>query len=165
METLTRWTAVKKEDLRKVEDPFFAVSIIRDNLKSRGYAREIDGVTELLKECGLYYSSVGLVGDQLDRALRPVASGEWMLIKNEPFKPINTEENWYARNCSRRNDSDYLINTVSKVSGPGKWKITSMRVNKIASSAAFFANFLVSRGDEGRVFYRQGRILRIRREP
>ena len=157
LEKLARWTAVKKEDLRKVEDPFFAVSIIRDNLISRGYVREIYGVTELLKECGLYYSSVSLVGDQIDRALRPVASGEWMLIKDEPFKPINIEENWYARICSRQNDGDHLINTVSEMSGPGKWKITSMHVNKFASSAAFVANFLVSRGDEGRVFLSSGK--------
>ncbi|MBK4988952.1 hypothetical protein [Pseudomonas sp. S36] len=157
MEKLTRWTAVSKEDLRKVEDPFFAVSIIRDNLNSRGCVREIYGVTELLKECGLYYSSVSLVGDQIDRALGPVASGEWMLIKDEPFKPINIEENWYARICSRQNDGDHLINTVSGMSGPGKWKITSMQVAKFASSAAFFANFLVSRGDEGRVFLSSGK--------
>ncbi|EKT4558097.1 Uncharacterised protein [Pseudomonas putida] len=81
MEKLTRWTDVRKEELCKVEDPFFAVSIIRDNLKSRGYVREVCGVTELLKECGLYYSSVSLVSDQIDKALTPVASGEWMLIK------------------------------------------------------------------------------------
>ncbi len=54
MEKLTRWTDVRKKDLCKVENPFFAVSIVRDNLKSRGYVREIFGVTELLKECGLY---------------------------------------------------------------------------------------------------------------
>lgn len=157
MEKPTRWTDVRKEELCKVEDPFFAVSIIRDNLKSRGYVREVCGVTELLKECGLYYSSVSLVSDQIDKALTPVASGEWMLIKDEPFKPISIEENWYARICSRKNDVDFLINTVSDVSGPGKWKITSMRVNKIASSVAFVANFLVSRGDEGRAFLSSGK--------
>lgn len=157
MEKLTRWPDVRKEHLCKVESPFFAVSIVRDNLRSRGYVQEVFGVTELLKECGLYYSSVNLMGDQIDRALRPVASGEWMLIRDEAFKPINTEENWYARLCSRQNDGDFLISTVSEVSGPGKWKITSMRVNKFASSAAFVANFLVSRGDEGRAFLSSGK--------
>jgi len=32
-----------------------------------------------------------------------------------------------------------------------------MRVNKLASSAAFVANFLTSRGDEGRVFLSSGK--------
>lgn len=157
MEKIASWTDVRKEDLYKVEDPFFAVSLIRDNLKSRGNVREVRGVTELLKECGLYYSSVSLMNDQIDRALRPVASGAWMLIKDEPFKPINTEENRYARICSRQNAGDFLINTVSEVSGPGKRKITSIRVNERASSAAFVANFLVSRGDEGRAFLSSGK--------
>ncbi|MCM8911333.1 hypothetical protein LJD21_04000 [Pseudomonas inefficax] len=56
-----------------------------------------------------------------------------------------------------RDYGDFLINTVSAMSGPGKWKITSIRVNKPASSAAFVANFLTSRGDEGRVFLSSGK--------
>ncbi|MFK0313280.1 hypothetical protein ACIQUF_18870 [Pseudomonas sp. NPDC090233] len=156
MERLARWTSVRKEDLSKVEDPFFSVSIVRDNLRSRSYVREIEGVTELLREYGLY-CSVSLSGDQIDRALRPVASGEWMLIKDEPFKPIDLVENWYAGACSRRNQGEWLINTVSTTSGPGKWKIEDMNVNKLASSAAFLANFLTSRGDEGRVFLSSGK--------
>ena len=151
MEKLTRWTNVRTDDLCRVEDPFFSAGIIRDYLQSRGYVQEIFGVTELLKECGLY-GSVRLASAQIDRALRPVASGEWMLIRDRPFKPINLEENWYARSCRERGGGDFLINTVSAMSGPGKWKITAMRVNKLASSTAFVANFLTSRGDEGRVF-------------
>ncbi|GLO43761.1 hypothetical protein [Pseudomonas putida] len=156
MEKLTRWTNVRTDDLCRVEDPFFSAGIIRDYLQSRGYVQEIFGVTELLKECGLY-GSVRLASDQIDRALRPVASGEWMLIRDRPFKPINLEENWYARSCRERGGGDFLINTVSAMSGPGKWKITAMRVNKLASSAAFVANFLTSRGDEGRVFLSSGK--------
>lgn len=156
MEKLTRWTNVRPDDLCRVEDPFFSTGIIRDYLQSRGYVKEIFGVTELLRGCGLY-GSVRLASDQIDRALRPVASGEWMLIKDRPFKPINLEGNWYARTCSKRGDDDFLINTVSAMSGPGKWKIRSMGVNKFASSAAFVANFLTSRGDEGRVFLSSGK--------
>ncbi|RAM75135.1 hypothetical protein GT37_24415 [Pseudomonas putida] len=96
MEKLTRWTNVRTDDLCRVEDPFFSTGIIRDYLQSRGYVQEIFGVTELLRECGLY-DSVRLASDQIDRVLRPVASGEWMLIKDRPFKPIDLEENWYAR--------------------------------------------------------------------
>ncbi|NIF25434.1 hypothetical protein F3J44_03455 [Pantoea sp. Tr-811] len=156
MEKLARWKNIRKEELCKVEDPFFSVSIVRDNLKSRRYVQELCGVTDLLRECGLY-SSVSLTGDQIERALRPVASGEWMLIKDQPFKPIDLDKWWYAKICNSRGDGEYLINTLSTVLGPGKWKIDDVRVNKVASSAAFFANFLTSRGDEGRVFLSSGK--------
>lgn len=156
METLTRWTSVKKEELCKVEDPFFSVSIVRDNLRSRSYVQELSGITDLLRECGLY-CSISLTGDQIESALRPVESGEWMLIKDEPFKPIDINKCWYAKLCSSRGDGEWLINIPSTAYGPGKWKIEDVRVNKAASSAAFFANFLTSRGDEGRVFLSSGK--------
>ncbi|MFJ7790236.1 hypothetical protein [Pseudomonas sp. NPDC096925] len=56
MEKLTRWTNGRTDDQCRVEDPFFSAGIIRDYLQSRGYVQEIFGVTELLKECGLYGS-------------------------------------------------------------------------------------------------------------
>lgn len=105
------------------------------------------------------YGSLSLTSDQIDIALRLVTSGEWMLIRDRPFKPINLKENWYARSCRDRIDDDFLINTLSALSGPGKWKITSMRVNKFSSSAAFLANYLTSRGDEGRVFLTSGKDI------
>lgn len=156
MENLVCWSRVRKEQLCKVEDPFFSESIIRNYLKSMGYVREIYGVSDLLKECGLY-GSIDLDDIQLNRAVGRVASGEWMLIRDEPFKPIDLEACWFAKMCNRHFDSNWLINTVSATRGPGKWKIADIRVNKFASSAAFVANFLASRGDEGRVFLSSGK--------
>ncbi|QXH36248.1 hypothetical protein [Pseudomonas muyukensis] len=156
MEDLVRWSKVKKEQLCRVEDPFFSTSIIREYLKSMGYAQKIYGVSDLLGECGLY-GSIDLDGVQVDRVLSRVASGEWMLIRNEAFKPIDLEKCWYAKMCNNSFDSDWLLNTLSATMGSGKWKIVDIRVNKLSSGAAFVANFLVSRGDEGRVFLSSGK--------
>jgi len=80
MDKLTRWTNVTKDELCKVEDPFFSVSIVRSILMSRGYVSEIKGIDDLLRACGVY-GSVRLTSNAIDRVLRPVASGEWMLSK------------------------------------------------------------------------------------
>ncbi|PVZ43205.1 hypothetical protein [Pseudomonas sp. CC120222-01a] len=156
MKDLVRWSKVKKEQLCRVEDPFFSTSIIREYLKSMRYVQKIHGVSDLLRECGLY-DPLNLDSIQIDRVLSRVASGEWMLIRNEAFKPIDLEGNWYAKMCSNRFDTDRLLNTISTTMGPGKWKIVDIRVNKFASSAAFVANFLASRGDEGRIFLSSGK--------
>jgi len=156
MDKLTRWTNVTKDELCKVEDPFFSVSIVRSILMSRGYVSEIKGIDDLLRACGVY-GSVRLTSNAIDRVLRPVASGEWMLIKNEPFKPIDIEKCWCARVRSQCVDDTYLLNTASAISGPGKWRTVAVQINKFSSGAAFFANFLTSRGDEGRVFLSSGK--------
>ena len=123
---------------------------------SRNYVREMYGMTALLRACGLY-GSVSLTGVQVDQALKSVRSGEWMLVKDRPFKPIDLKENWYARMCAARSGSHFLLDVTSSVSGPGKWKITSIRIDRLFSGVAFAANFLVSRGDEGRAFLNSGK--------
>ena len=155
MEWLLRYDKVWKEDLHKVEDPFLAKSIVRDNLQSRNYVREINGVTDLLRSCSLY-TSRSLTGDEIAIVLRPVESGEWMLLKDEPFCPIDPEEYWYARVC-RSTDGDGYSNYLGEGSiGPGKWIIINIEINKLSSAVAFVGNFLISRGDEGRLFLSSG---------
>lgn len=92
MEKLTRWTNVRTDDLCRVEDPFFSVGIIRGNLQSRSYVQEISGVTELLRECGLY-GSLSLTSDQILR------SGFRLIIKSGIFRhpPPFTDMEWSVK--------------------------------------------------------------------
>lgn len=156
MERLSRWDEVWKENLSKVEDPFFATSEVRRILQNRGRIRDLNGLTDLLRSCSLYISQ-DLTEHEINTVLRPVESGEWMLLKRQPFKPIDPERCRYAKICESRSRDQYFGSYDFHSGGPGKWKIVDIKSNKLASAAAFAANFLVSRGDEGRMFFSAGK--------
>lgn len=156
MERLSRWDEVWREDLSKVEGPFFATSEVRRILQDRVRIRDLVGLTDLLGSCNLYIPQ-GLTSHEINIVLRPVESGEWMLLKRKPFNPIDPERYRYAKICESRSRDQYFGSYDFHAGGPGKWKIVDIKSNKLTSGAAFVANFLVSRGDEGRVFLSAGK--------
>ncbi|MFV3379359.1 hypothetical protein [Pseudomonas sp. NY15354] len=149
MERLSHWKQVWKEDLGKVESPFFAVARVRSNLREGG---DLWGAAALLKSCGLN-TSRNLTEVQIARVLCSLEQGQWMLMRRRPVLPIDPKRYWYAKLCRSRVDERYWRG----YNGPGKWKTLKIEMNKAVTSMAFIANFLTSRGDEGRVFLSSGK--------
>jgi hypothetical protein len=89
--------------------------------------------------------------------LRPVERGEWLLLKDKPFRPIDPERYSGSRFCKSKVELQQFAASSVCGEGAGKWKIVNIELNKVASGAAFLANFLTSRGDEGRVFLSSGK--------
>lgn len=156
MDRLIRWNDVWKEDLPNVESPFFAASVVRGQLHSMGYVQRLSGRTELLIACSLY-TNRKLDGDEVSIVTGRVESGEWLLLKREALSPIRADENVYAKRCRSKSSALFFGPAGSLSFGPGKWKIMDVSTRKIASSAAFFGNFLASLSDEGRVFLSDGK--------
>lgn len=155
MERLVRWDNVSNEELRKAENPFFATTIVRRHLQSRGYIQDLAGLADLLRSCSLYRSRA-LTGDEIEIVLRAVESGEWLLLKKKPFSPVEPAKLWYSKSCKSKTESESLGFGGFCTSGPGKWKTVTIKINKVASGVAFLANNLTSRWDEGRVFLSSG---------
>lgn len=153
MERLSRWSGIWKEELDRVEDPFFATSYVRNNLQGRC---DLCGLGEFLKDCG-FFQAEKLTRDQISMVLRPIERGEWLLLRDEPLRPIDPEHYSGARFCKSRIELQQVAALGLSGTGPGKWKIVNIKFNKLASGAAFLANFLTSRADEGRVFLSSGK--------
>ncbi|MFK3773875.1 hypothetical protein [Pseudomonas sp. NPDC089406] len=144
------------------ETPFFALSHVERALVNPFW---LPGLIDLIRDCG-FYTNQCLEPMPKKIILSRVEKEDWLLACADPFvpfKPANYDfwsGAWYRGYESSNESVGRQVErvalkvepAVSATSGPGKWKITSIRVNRLASSAAFVANFLVSRGEEGRAF-------------
>lgn len=97
-------------------------------------------MTGLLRSCGLY-TSRSLTGDEVEMALRPVGTGEWMLLKKEPFLSIDPDRYWFARMCRSKSERERLVSAGFVDSGPGKWKIVDIRINKGGIECGLYCKF------------------------
>jgi len=153
MERICHWRDVWKEELCNVESPFFAQSIVESSIQGD---QALPGVRELLKAChlpeGRYLSRQDIlrVSYLIDRA-------DWLLVRDQAFSPIDITQ-YHALSWFRsRLDSLMGDEFSGPTEGAGKWKTFSIDVDVLKSGVAFAANFITSRGDEGRLFASEGK--------
>jgi len=155
MDRICEWRDVWKEDLERVEDPFFACSVVQRALLENTTLR---GLCDFRKACDLPLGRP-LLQDDIWRALKLVEDGRWFLIREQPFSPIDVSR--YPRLRWAESKLDLLLSESKypEVDGPGKWKTFSIDTDLLWSGVALAANFLTSRGDEGRLFFERGERL------
>ena len=153
MERICHWRDVRKEDLCNVEDPFFALSIVE---KSTQGDRALPGIRELMKAChlpqGRCPSRQGIL-----RVCYLIERAEWLLLRDRVVSPIDITQ-YHALSWFRPRLDGLMGDEFSgPVEGVGKWKTFSIDVDLLRSGVAFAANFITSRGDEGRLFASEGK--------
>lgn len=153
MDRICEWRDVWKEDLERVEDPFFACSVVQRALLENTTLR---GLCDFRKACDFPLGRP-LLQDDIWRALKLVEDGRWLLIREQPFSPIDVSR--YPRLRWAESKLDLLLSESKypEVDGPGKWKTFSIDTDLLWSGVALAANFLTSRGDEGRLFSSEGK--------
>lgn len=85
MDRICEWRDVWKEDLERVEDPFFACSIVQRALLQNTILR---GLCDFQKACGLPQGRP-VLQDDIGRALKLVEDGRWFLIREQPISPTD----------------------------------------------------------------------------
>lgn len=144
MERLVHWQKLKKSDLINVENPFFAVGYVRNDIFGR---REIPGVVELLEQAGVP-SYRAPTGDEAYQALKRVEEGEWLLLKREITGPFDQNSLWVRRLCWDLG-STYCKDTSGLTGeGAGKWKTVSIASKKLWSAVAMVGNATVAAAEE-----------------
>ena len=153
MDRICEWRDVWKEDLERVEDPFFACSVVQRALLENTTLR---GLCDFQKACDLPLGRP-LLQDDIWRALKLVEDGRWFLIREQPISPIDVSR--YPRLRWAESKLDLLLSESKypEADGPGKWKTFSIDTDLLWSGVALAANFLTSRGDEGRLFSSEGK--------
>ncbi|MNP46219.1 hypothetical protein D3C76_1402000 [compost metagenome] len=126
MDRICHWRTVWKEEISRIEDPFFAQSLVRDVLRSRTQLR---GLGEFLEACNLPVGRA-LLGDEIERASKLVGKGEWFLVRQDVRSPIDVScyptLNW----APSKTDCQLHENGYAEAEGPGKWntrRIVSQR--------------------------------------
>lgn len=150
MERLSHWRFVNQEDLSKVESPFFARTIVKDVLEGRRYRYEMNPLSRL---CGTT-AARELAKCSHKEVLRRVETAMLLLIRDDPFSPINVRDYSHLSWCRPK---ERFHEEVPVYSGPGKWVTINVDVDGMKSGVAFFANWMTSRGDEGRPFLTAGK--------
>ncbi|MFJ4350203.1 hypothetical protein ACIPZ5_04790 [Pseudomonas sp. NPDC089428] len=151
MDKLVRRCELRKEDLPKVEDPFFAESKVKRALQCGGYLR---GEVEFLRDCGI--TLVQQLSEQgLEIALKEIRSGRWLFLTSEPFRPMRLDGQIGATQCFP--GSDYLDRQAERKKGPGKWRTIDIDYDGLKNTFAMLQNRLGSLGDEGRIFGSEGK--------
>lgn len=153
VDRICNWRGVWKEEIARIEDPFFAQSIVRDLLQRN---TQLTGLSEFLQACGLP-TRRALLGDEIKRASRAVGEGRWFLIRDDVRYPIDVSSYPSLRWAPSKADCQRHECIDEEPEGAGKWSTFSIDSDLIWSSAAFAANFLTSRGDEGRLFASEGK--------
>ena len=153
MERLAIWRKVRAEELVNVEDPFFAVSQVRDNMLGR---RDLSGIKEFMEANGLL-SHRAPTADAMRAALKRVEEGEWLLVKDKPISSVDVKRYGYVRMCMEEGKAQCLDAPGISGQGPGKWRTISISAKKGVSALALAGNLLASLADEGRVFLSDGK--------
>lgn len=153
MDRVCHWRNVWKEEISRVEDPFFAQSVVRDALRRSIHLR---GLGEFIGACNLPVGRA-LLGDEIERALTLVREGKWFVVRENVRSPIDVSCYPTLRWAPSKMDHHLYGSAYAQAQGPGKRSTFSIDLDSLWSSVAFAANFLTSRGDEGRLFASEGR--------
>ncbi|MFJ4391223.1 hypothetical protein [Pseudomonas soli] len=153
MDRICEWRDVWKEDLEKIEDPFFARSVVGVALQNN---KSLSGLSDFRRACGLPLGYL-LMQDDMRRVLKLVEDGKWLLIREQVISPIDVSHYPWLRSATSKLDLLRFESNYPAVEGPGKWKTFSIDTDLLWSGVAFAANFLTSRGDEGRLFASGGK--------
>lgn len=137
-----------------VESPLFAKMDVEKAL-SRPFS--IDGLIDLIAECGVAISDCHLEYHK-QRILDRIEQGQWLLITNKPFRPIDVNG---INGCLGSVFNKLTLNSSARGNylsgGPGRWETVDIEHELAKNAVAFAANWLASRGDEGRIFLSEGK--------
>lgn len=150
MERLSRWSLVNQEDLPKVEAPFFALSIVSDVLEGRRAPLGVDPLSWLCDASTAW----DLAKCNHEGVMKRVESAGLLLIREAPFKPIDVKRFPHLSFCRPKED---FHGEIPVPRGAGKWMTINIEYTSLITGVAFAANFLISLGDEGRVFLSDGK--------
>ncbi|MDH1656888.1 hypothetical protein N5E96_18040 [Pseudomonas mosselii] len=151
MDKLIRRSELSKEDLKRVEDPFFAVSKVKHALLYDGY---LWGKTEFLEAGGIRFGQRYSEKD-LEKALEKIKDGSWLFLTSEPFNPIRIDGYLGTTQCFPVSEAAPSQSEIEK--GPGKWRTIDIDYDGLKNTFAMLQNRLGSLGDEGRVFGSEGK--------
>ncbi len=150
MERLSHWRTLDREDLSKVESPFFARSIVKDVLEGHRYPYERDALSRL---CGTSLAT-DLAKLSHEDVLWQVERAMLLLVRDDVINPINVRDYGHLTWCRPKE----CFHEESPVhSGPGKWVTVKVEADGLRSGVAVLANWVTSRGDEGRLFFSAGK--------
>lgn len=153
MDRICQSRDVWKEEISRIEDPFFAQFVVRDLLQRN---TQLCGLSEFLGDCSLPVGRA-LLGDEIERASKLVGEGRWFLVREEVRYPIDVACYPSLKWAQSKTDCQLHESRYAEAAGPGKWSTFSIDADRLWSSVAFAANFLSSRGDEGRLFASEGK--------
>jgi len=77
VDRICHWHVIWREEISRIEDPFFAQSIVQDLLQRNTQLR---GLSEFLKDCSLPVGRA-LLGDEIERASKSMGEGRWFLVR------------------------------------------------------------------------------------
>jgi len=146
MDKLVRRRQLRKEDMSKVEDPFFARGEVERALMGR---RPLCGEAEFLRSCGIT-SGRELSEHDLKVALEEIRNGSWLFLTSNPFKPMRLDGHLGTTQCFPV--SDKLKRQPDYEKGSGKWRTIDIDYDGLKNTFAILQNRLGSLGDEGRLF-------------
>lgn len=151
MDKLVRRRELRKEDLPKVEDPFFAEGRVKRAL--RGWEC-LHGKTEFLRDCGFTLGQV-LSEPDLERAVKEIRDGRWLFLTNDPTRPMRLDDHFGAAQCFPMPAQSNRLAENEK--GPGKWRTIDIDYDGLKNTFSMMQNRLGSLGDEGRIFGSEGK--------
>jgi hypothetical protein len=148
---------IRRNQLERIETPVFATREIQRALSDPSSIR---GLPEMIRTCGVSLEDCTLgyhrrrMGEKIDR-------GDWFLITDRPFKPLTPLElekyfgfRFTAPACRRLSMARA---NMCLHHGPGRWVTRDIKADIATNTLSFAANWLTSRGDEGRVFLAEGK--------
>ncbi|GLO11434.1 hypothetical protein PPUJ20028_00150 [Pseudomonas putida] len=151
MDKLVRRRELCKEDLLRVEDPFFAEGKVRRALSSWEY---LQGKTEFLEDCGITFGRA-LSERDLERLLKEIRDGRWLFLTSHPFRPMRLDGHLGEAQCFPIPEQSNR--QAENERGPGKWRTIDIDYAGLKNTFAILQNRLGSLGDEGRLFGSEGK--------
>jgi len=148
---------IRRHQLQRIESPVFAK---REIQKALNEPSNIRGLPELIRECGISLEDCQLdyhrrrIGEKINR-------GDWFFIADRPIKPLTSVEleKYYGFRFSAPPCRQLSMARANMClpHGPGRWVTRDIQTDIATNALSFAANWLTSRGDEGRVFLAEGK--------
>ncbi|MDH0746525.1 hypothetical protein N5D61_09225 [Pseudomonas sp. GD03842] len=143
--------------LNSIESPLFAAFEVERALANpydlEGLVELIDDAHIALSDCRLEYHKRSIL-ERMERA-------EWLLVTDRPFKPLKISELTGTAKFNLRSLSVapalHVAKRMTLTGGPGRWVTKGIEYDTARNAVFFAANWLTSRGDEGRMFLSEGK--------
>lgn len=148
---------IRRHQLGLIENPVVATGNVERALSDPS---SIKGLVALIRVCGISLGDCQLQYHKR-RIIEKIDRGEWFLITDRPFQPLSYVEleKYYGfrfATFSCRN-SRIARARMCLSSGPGRWVTNDIESDIAMNTLSFAANWLASRGDEGRLFLAEGK--------
>ncbi|MFJ5298152.1 hypothetical protein ACIQAL_16665 [Pseudomonas sp. NPDC088368] len=148
---------IKRHQLARIENPYFATLKVERALTQPS---SVCGLPRLISECGI------ALGDcHREYHKRPILEctdrADWFLVADRPFKPLCDADFVKYKVCGFRALACSKFHMASArmylTSGPGRWVTKDIEYDTATNALSFAANWLTSRGEEGRIFLAEGK--------